>query len=135
MLLIPLRYLNSIRTIVIFNRLIRLPTKIPVQNNNSFQIISRKKGYNETFKSFRLSGLAIIGQFQFWFSIMQIRFIRVWHGRVGTQYVKTEAYHLEASKFSLYVGNNAGVFHPTNQSHGIFFAQIWNQRIELSLLK
>ena len=26
-------------------------------------------------------------------------------------------------------------FHPTNQSHGIFFAQIWNQRIELSLFK
>ena len=49
--------------------------------------------------------------------------------------VPPEVYHLEASKFSLYVGNNAGVFHPTNQSHGIFFAQIWNQRIELSLFK
>ena len=47
---------------------------------------------------------------------------------------RTEAYHLEASKFSLYVGNNAGVFHPTNQSHEIFFAQIWNQRIELVCL-
>ena len=42
-------------------------------------------------------------------------------------------YHPEASKFSLYVRNNAGVFHPANQSHGIFFAQIWNQRIEPSL--
>ena len=41
-------------------------------------------------------------------------------------YIITEAYHLEASKFSLYVQNNAGGFHPTNQSHGIFFAQIWN---------
>ena len=49
--------------------------------------------------------------------------------------VSPEAYHLEASKFSLCVRNNAGVFHPTNQSHGIFFAQIWNQRIELSLFK
>ena len=49
--------------------------------------------------------------------------------------IHAEAYHLEASKFSLYVGNNAGVFHATNQSHGIFFAQIWNQRIELSLFK
>ena len=49
--------------------------------------------------------------------------------------IHAEAYHLEASKFSLYVGNNAGVFHPTNQSHGIFFAQIWNQRIELRLFK
>ena len=50
-----------------------------------------------------------------------------------THKVCTEAYHLEASKFSLYVRNDAGVFHPTNQSHGIFFAQIWNQQIELSL--
>ena len=56
-------------------------------------------------------------------------------GRLFLYYIKPEAYHLEASKFSLYVGNNAGVFHPTNQSHGIFFAQIWNQRIELSLFK
>ena len=47
-----------------------------------------------------------------------------------------EANHLEASKFSLYVGNNAGVFQPANQNHaGIFFAQIWNQRIEESLFK
>ena len=36
-------------------------------------------------------------------------------------FLKPEAYHLEASNSSLYVGNNAGVFHPTNQSHGIFF--------------
>ena len=47
----------------------------------------------------------------------------------------SEGYHLEASKFSLYVRNNAGVFDPTNQSHGIFFAQTWNQWIELSLFK
>ena len=33
----------------------------------------------------------------------------------------TEAYHLEAYNLSLYVGNNAGVFQPTNQNHGIFF--------------
>ena len=33
-----------------------------------------------------------------------------------------EADHLEAYKFSLYVGNNAGDFQPTNQNHGIFFA-------------
>ena len=45
-----------------------------------------------------------------------------------------EANHLEAYKFSLFVGNNAGGFQPTNQNHGIFFAQIWNQRIEVSLL-
>ena len=32
-----------------------------------------------------------------------------------------EAYHLEAYNFSLYVRNNAGVFQPTNQNHGIFF--------------
>ena len=41
----------------------------------------------------------------------------------------SEAYHLEASKFSLYVQNNAGVSHLTNQNHGNFFAQIWNSQI------
>ena len=35
--------------------------------------------------------------------------------------LESEAYHLEASNFSLYVGNNAGVFQPTNQNHRIFF--------------
>ena len=35
--------------------------------------------------------------------------------------IVSEAYHLEASNFSLYVGNNAGVFQPTNQNHRIFF--------------
>ena len=34
----------------------------------------------------------------------------------------SEAYHLEASNFSLFVRNNAGVFQPTNQNHGIFFS-------------
>ena len=38
--------------------------------------------------------------------------------------ILSEAYHLEASKFCLYVWNYAGVFYLTNQKHGIFFAQI-----------
>ena len=33
---------------------------------------------------------------------------------------ESEAYHLEASKFFFYVGDNAGVFQPTNQNQGIF---------------
>ena len=53
--------------------------------------------------------------------------------RLHVQSVMAEAYHLEASNFSLYVWNNAGVFQPTNQNHGIFFAQIWNQCIKVSL--
>ena len=48
--------------------------------------------------------------------------------------MQTEAYHLEVSKFSLYVGNNAGGFQPTNQNQGIFFSQIWNRQIEESCL-
>ena len=39
-------------------------------------------------------------------------------------YIPPEAYHLEASKFSFYVRNNAGVSHLTNQNQGNFFAQI-----------
>ena len=48
----------------------------------------------------------------------------LWHLMIS------EAYHLEASKFSLYVGNNAGVFQMTNEKRGSVFAQIWKQRIE-----
>ena len=51
-----------------------------------------------------------------------------------TLWVLSEAYHLEASNFSLYVGNNAGVFHLTNQKCGNVFAQIWKQRIEGKLV-
>ena len=48
-----------------------------------------------------------------------------WFSQSVTQTLSVTA---EASKFSLYVRNNAGVFQPTNQNHGICFAQIWNRR-------
>ena len=47
----------------------------------------------------------------------------------------TEAYHLEASKFCLYVRNHAGVYFLTNQKQGNFFAQIRKQRIEGTLVQ
>ena len=50
------------------------------------------------------------------------------------QRVQAEAYHLEASKFSLYVGNNAGVFHPTNQSHGIWYCTSSSKKNRLIFL-
>ena len=43
------------------------------------------------------------------------------HVRILMYRTWPEAYHLEASNFSLYVGNNAGAFQPTNQNHRIFF--------------
>ena len=48
---------------------------------------------------------------------------------------KETTYHLEASKFCLYVRNHAGVYFLTNQKHGNFFAQIWKQRIEGTLVQ
>jgi len=39
---------------------------------------------------------------------------------ITSLYAGTEAYHPEARKFRLHVRNNAGVFYPTNQNHGIF---------------
>ena len=50
-------------------------------------------------------------------------------------WAKPEAYHLEASKFCLYVRNHAGVYFLTNQKQGNFFAQIRKQRIEGTLVQ
>jgi len=35
----------------------------------------------------------------------------------------SEAYHPEASKFCLYVGNYAGVFYLTNQKHSLLLSE------------
>ena len=51
------------------------------------------------------------------------------------QSLLTEAYHLEASKFCLYVRNHAGAYFLTNQKQGNFFAQIRKQRIEGTLVQ